>query len=207
MSYQMVPLFAVPVYQGTIPAIDKATYDKLISFAYEEIEGPITHKETKDRFILNRPEFADLKKVVDEKVHEYVHEVLGVDDTLSWELSTSWVNLNRPGDFSPQHWHSNALVSGVFYLHTNKDSGAICFHRAPTYKLFGDQFGIEYNKDTDYNVDAVGVLPLTHALFMFPSTLVHSVLENQSKENRYSLAFNVFPRGTIGKGGNSELTI
>lgn len=208
MSYTIVPLFAVPLYQSTIPAIDKATYEKLINFHYEEVEGDVTHHETSERFILHRPEFAHIKKVVDAKIAEYVHEVLGINKTLSWELTTSWVNMSKPGQWHASHWHSNSLVSGVFYLHTNQKSGAICFHKSAGSKgVFGDTFGIEYDKDTDYNTEAIGVLPMTHTLFMFPSTLAHSVLENESNENRYSLAFNVFPRGTIGKGGNSELTI
>jgi len=37
-------------------------------------------------------------------------------------------------------------------------------------------------------------------LILFNSLLDHEVLTNQSKSTRYSIAFNVLPKGTIGKG-------
>ena len=35
-------------------------------------------------------------------------------------------------------------------------------------------------------------------MLIFPSDLWHKIEENKSNENRYSLAFNVMPVGTIG---------
>ncbi len=36
-------------------------------------------------------------------------------------------------------------------------------------------------------------------LILFPSNLMHRVNENKSHKNRYSLAFNLFCKGTFGE--------
>ena len=43
-------------------------------------------------------------------------------------------------------------------------------------------------------------------LLIFPSYLQHKVMPNNSKDIRYSLAFNVFPKGKISKD-DTEITI
>jgi uncharacterized protein (TIGR02466 family) len=209
MSYSIIPLFAIPLYQSTIPPISKDMFDKLVGREYEVYDGvKVTHEETAERFILNRPEFADLKRVIDSKIAEYVHEALGVNNTFTWEITTSWVNKAKPGDWHANHWHSNSLISGVVYLKTNPKTGVVCFHKGERYyNMFNETFGIEFDKETDYSTPTIGVVPSTHTILMFPSHLAHSVCENESTETRYSLAFNVFPRGTVGQGGNSELTL
>lgn len=208
MTYKVSPLFAVPLYRSTIPDIDVLTYKKLISFEWEHNEGFVTHTETAERHLLNRPEFSGLKKALQSKVDEYVYEVLGVQKDLSWDITTSWVNRSKPGDYHTEHWHSNSMVSGVFYIDTNPNSGAILFHKDRSHRnLWSDQIAINFDDENDFNSQAVGVLPNKNEVLLFPSILNHSVLQNTSNQDRYSLAFNVFPRGVLGKGGNSELTV
>lgn len=208
MSYKVIPLFATPLYRSSIPDIDVLTYKKLISFEWEHNEGFVTHTETAERHLLDRPEFAGLKKALQQKVDEYVYNVLGVQTDLSWPITTSWVNRSKPNDYHTQHWHSNSMVSGVFYIDTNPNSGAILFHKERNHKnLWSDQIAINFTSENDYNTEAVGILPNKNEVLLFPSVLNHSVLENTSNKDRYSLAFNVFPKGVLGKGGNSELTV
>jgi uncharacterized protein (TIGR02466 family) len=208
MKYNIIPLFAIPLYQSTIPAINQTTFDMLIDNKYEDPSEYDTHEETVDRRILHRPEFAELKKIIDKKIAEYVHDALGVDKSLQWEITTSWVNKSIPGHSHSSHWHSNSLISGVLYLKTDPKTGAVCFHKSERYyNLFNETFGIEFDKDTDYSSPTIGVLPNTYTILMFPSHLAHSVCKNESVNTRYTLAFNVFPRGTIGPGGNCELTV
>ena len=208
MTYKVIPLFAVPLYKSTIPDIDVLTYKKLISFEWEHNEGFVTHTETAERHLLNRPEFSGLKKALQSKVDEYVYEVLGVQKDLSWDITTSWVNRSKPGDYHTEHWHSNSMVSGVFYIDTNPNSGAILFHKDRSHRnLWSDQIAINFDDENDFNSQAVGVLPNKNEVLLFPSLLNHSVLQNTSNQDRYSLAFNAFPRGILGKGGNSELTV
>lgn len=209
MSYTVVPLFAVPLYRSSIQPIDPITYQKLTNFEWEHEEGFTTHTETKERHLLDRPDMAGLKKTLQEKVDEYVYDVIGVQKDHCWEITTSWVNRSKPKDYHTAHWHSNSMVSGVLYINTNPNSGAICFHKdiRGRNNLWSDTLKIDFHKETDYNVEMVGINPQKNDVLLFPSHLTHSVMQNVSNEDRYSLAFNVFPRGVFGKGGNSELSL
>lgn len=211
MNHSIIDLFAIPLYRSKINPIDAITYNKLISFEWENpgyIGIDPTHKETAERHILDLPAFSSFRKNVQEHINFYVYEVLGVSKEQTWEITTSWVNKAEHGNYHANHWHSNSMVSGVIYLHTTNETGAICFHKDRSHKnLWGDGICVDFDKNTNYNVEAIGINPNTNDILMFPSILNHSVLENMSNTNRYSLAFNVFPRGVVGKGGNSELIL
>lgn len=208
IKHEVIPLFSIPLYKSELSPLDPLTYQKLINHEWEKNEGFVTHVETAERHLLDRPEYKGLKQAIQIHIDHFAYEVIGSQRDLCWEITTSWVYRSVNGDYHTSHWHSNSLISGVFYINTNPDSGAIVFHKDKEHKnLWGDTLRIDWDKETDYNTEAVGILPKTNQLLMFPSILAHSVLTNTSNDNRYSLAFNVFPRGTFGKGGNSEVTL
>jgi uncharacterized protein (TIGR02466 family) len=210
MTYQVHNLFPIPLYQSRLSPLDPITYNKLLSFSWEAPDPNFhsSHQETEERHLLDLAQFSGLKKMIQTHVDKFVYEVIGVDKRQAWTITTSWVNKARPGDYHNNHWHSNSMVSGVYYIKTNPKSGAICFNKDRGYNnLWGDTICIDFDIDTDYNTKAAGIHPSTGDLLLFPSILNHSVLLNESTEDRYSLAFNVFPRGIIGQGGNSEIDL
>ncbi len=211
MNHSIINLFPIPLYRSKINPIDVITYNKIINFEWEDpgyVGMSPTHKETAERHILNLDSFAGLKKNIQDHIDYYVYNVLGVSKDQTWEITTSWVNKSEPGNYHATHWHSNSLVSGVVYLSTTLETGAICFHKERSHKnLWGDTICIDFDTNTDYNIEALAMAPDVNEILIFPSILNHSVLENTSSVDRYSLAFNVFPRGVMGKGGNSEIRI
>jgi hypothetical protein len=58
----------------------------------------------------------------------------------------------------------------------------------------------EYNL---YNSSSWEITPKKNLMIIFPSYLFHKVNTHISNENRYSLAFNLFPKGNIGKNDSS----
>lgn len=208
MTYQMHNLFPIPLYQTSIKGPDPIMEKILINSEFSHFnEASPTHLETTTRQLLDQPQFSNLKKQIQEKVDEYVYEVLGVTRKQKWLITTSWLNKAPTGGYHPSHWHSNSLVSGVYYLKTNPTSGAICFHKERSHNnMWRDTFCIDFEKTNEYNTDCA-ISPKPNDLLLFPSILNHSVLDNLSQEDRYSLAFNVFPRGIIGEGGNSEISL
>lgn len=210
MKHRVIDLFPIPLYQSKLPDLDPITYNKLLNFEWEipTYDGPSTHKETAERHLLNLPQFSGLKKLIQSHIDQFVYETIGVEKNQSWEITTSWVNKSEPGNYHTNHWHSNSLVSGVYYIKTNPKSGAICFNKERSHhNLWGDTLCIDFDRDTDYSTKAIGFYPEAGDILLFPSILNHSVLINESNEDRYSLAFNVFPRGIIGQDGNSELSV
>lgn len=212
MTFNVQNLFAIPLYRSSIDPVDPVTLKKLKSFEYTEqgyLDYNDQHCETVDRHILDHQDFRSLKHQIKKHIDRFVYEVIGVEKKQQWEITTSWINKNPPKEGNHFiHYHANSLISGVIYLEVDENTGAICFHKDKFYNnLWGETLCIDFDQLTEYNTKKIGILPRQNEILMFPSFLSHSVLNNEADIDRYSLAFNVFPRGIIGQGGNGELTL
>lgn len=169
--------------------IDICDYNKLISLSTEKDNlvmnhnGNFFHKETYllDTFFHN----SELAKEISRQIDKYVINILGENPCLSY--TQSWLNVNPPGTSHHKHTHSNSILSGVLYLQTNEDSGKFRVHRKDDRNICNEIK--QYNK---YNFSYVYFEPKIFDLFIFPSSLEHSVEENKSNETRISLSFNTF---------------
>lgn len=212
MDHKVNNLFSIPLYTSKLDPIDPVTMKKLKAFEYTEngyLNYDDQHFETADRHILDHEEFKSLRYQIQKHINHFVYEVIGAEKKQRWEITTSWVNKSPPKEGNHfVHYHANSLISGVLYLEVNKDTGAICFHKDKFYNnLWGETLCIDFETVTEYNTKVIGITPSQFDILLFPSFLTHSVLNNDSDIDRYSLAFNVFPRGTIGEGGNGEVTL
>ena len=57
--------------------------------------------------------------------------------------------------------------------------------------------------DNEYNATDHVVVPSRGTILLFPSNIRHRVLKNYSQYERYSLAFNVLPKGHVDVGDSS----
>lgn len=209
MNYKVHKLFPVPVYHSRIPAPDVITYNKLINnewVAPGYLEYSDNHKESADRHILDHPSFKSIRKNIQDHIENYAYNVLGTSKKHQWKITTSWVNESKSGHDHGPHYHTNSILSGVVYLQA-VDSAEINFHRSASHANLWNTVLLDFDSFNELNVDVISVPPSTNDILIFPSNLTHSVNPNTSKETRYSLAFNVFPRGVFGEGGNSELEL
>jgi hypothetical protein len=101
------------------------------------------------------------------------------DDQFEFEY---WTNINDPGSINAIHSHAKWHWSGVYYVQA-KDTGPIAFYSQPylnqnlTLGLpFGQSFTVE---------------PSDGQLLIFPSYLLHEVLQNTSDRQRINLGLNV----------------
>ncbi|MFT5709404.1 MAG: hypothetical protein ACI8QT_000090 [Halioglobus sp.] len=101
------------------------------------------------------------------------------DDRFEFEC---WTNINEPGSINAIHSHAKWHWSGVYYVQA-KDTGPIAFYSQPylnqnlTLGLpFGQSFTVE---------------PSDGQLLIFPSYLLHEVLQNTSDRQRINLGLNV----------------
>lgn len=93
-----------------------------------------------------------------------------------------WTNVNEPGSTNAIHSHAKWHWSGVYYVQA-KDTGPIAFYSQPYLNQnltrglpFGQSFTVE---------------PSDGQLLMFPSYLLHEVLQNTSDRQRINLGINV----------------
>jgi len=110
------------------------------------------------------------------------------------------------GQAAGQHIHGNSLISGVLYLHVNATSGDLVFHRDIHSLIpFPPTFDFDVTTFNIYNCKSWSYQPNVNDICLFPSTVMHSADANESDDERWCLAFNVFARGTF--GGLHELSI
>jgi uncharacterized protein (TIGR02466 family) len=211
MKYTVTPLFAIPLYQSIVDDVDLHDIEFIKALEYERMPAD-NGDYTVSKNVLDISQLANLKSKIQKKIDHFVYEILDCDKTIKFEIQNSWVNRHGKLDFAGSHRHSNSLISGVFYLDVSPDSGAIIFQKDKSYyNLWSDTLEVGFNYQTHedqsrlnvFNADAWGIYPKQNEIVLFPSLLYHSVSENLSGRVRYSLAFNVFPRGNLGGSINS----
>ena len=138
--------------------------------------------------ILNNNDFEPYKKVFKNRVNKYLSETLDYDyDEVI--LLQSWINLTNNGESHHSHDHKNSLVSGVFFLDGDMNSGDLILNK-PYLSSFSPN-----KKNTDESVirhwDQFYIKPVTGNLWLFPSYLTHLVSPHMSSSvSRVSISFN-----------------
>jgi uncharacterized protein (TIGR02466 family) len=134
-----------------------------------------------------------------QEVELYARDVLRVSRNVEFYITNSWVNIYKPGESAGPHIHHNSLISGVLYLKVTESSGALVFHR-DIYSIipFPPALDLDMDSFNLYNCKSWGHKPKVNDICLFPSMVMHSADPNESGEERWCLAFNVFARGNIG---------
>tara|TARA_Y100000592_G_scaffold93933_1_gene157932 strand:+ start:549 stop:1163 length:615 start_codon:yes stop_codon:yes gene_type:complete len=194
-EFKVHNLWPVPIYQSRIKTKDEWK-EKIVNFKYGRTN--VGNSDiTEDRNILDR--MPDLKSEIEIHTQNYIRKYLHIKKDLDFYMLNSWVNIHRPNDWSQIHNHGNSLLSGVYYPVFPKDGGGIIFHRCNRINLFDQCIMMEYDEDTIVNAARYQIDVSEDLILLFPSHLEHSVNKNLSNKNRYSLAFNYYVRGKLGK--------
>lgn len=199
-------LFAIPLYRTIIGVPTESEQEHLKGVAMTP--GRSQALNSTNLHILDVIQLRELRHKVESGIVEYMTH-LGVDqDKISMNITTSWVNRYSKGMSTHQHHHSNSIISGVYYLEDCDKTAPIQFHRAPGYvNLWPNTINLPIKQHNALNIDVVTVIPKAGELIMWPSHLAHSVPPNQSDQDRHTIAFNTFVKGTLDPQGGSELTI
>ena len=196
-TYEIISLFSTPVFIGNIDVNCKIVLDRVINLKYNKYSNSGYCSENEK--ILDLKELSFLKKEIDKLFQIYLHDVLMYKKTSEFKFSheTSWVNLHRPKDFAPLHCHKNSMYSFIFYVDVNKseNNGDIVFTSSVKSTYSNGAFDIPISSYNVFNSLEWRVKPKNNMILIFPSHLDHCVTENQSKEDRYSIAGNYFCRG------------
>lgn len=192
-DYTVKPLFAEPYF---VTNIADAISPKQIDFikAIKMRQNQMNHI-SEELYLFNRPELKSVKQAVHEALEVFTREVMGVNSRL--EVTQSWALMNPPGVGMHAHTHSNSLVSGSLYFAPMPDPpGNMIFERTNGYRQI--EMAVEEGRTNIYNAPRNAVVPKQGDLVLFSSAVLHFVEVNHSAQNRHSIAFNTFPRGTIG---------
>ncbi len=192
------PLFSTPVYVNNVGDFAKPDVTSL-EYSSSLPTGAYNFLSSTDKRVLDRPEFDAVRAIVTRELELYTRQVLAVSRSIEFYITDSWVNIYRRGQAAGPHVHNNSLISGVLYLKVPENGGDIVFHR-PVLSLvpFPPALDLDMDAFNIYNCKSWGYTPKTNDVCLFPSVVTHSVDPNESSEDRWCLAFNVFVRGDIG---------
>ena len=165
------------------PKIIDLSHDKIINSFYQNRESTTSSHKINGRWenqylsIQYFPELRKLFRTACREGKEILEKSLVVPyKELGLPMDEFWFNIAGPGESTGWHDHKErSELSGVYYLHVPDNSGDIHFRK----KIDAETFEWEIKSQTG-------------KLILFDSNIEHSVPENKSKENRISIAFNLF---------------
>jgi uncharacterized protein (TIGR02466 family) len=146
-----------------------------------------------NNYVLRDKRLSSLVSFFNDSLQEYFQATCSPKDDVSLQLTQSWVNYTKKGQFHHKHTHPNSITSGVFYIQAVKDVDKIHFvnEKYNQVKITPKEFNV-YNSETWW-------LPATTGtLYLFPSHLTHMVEQVTTDDTRISMSFNTFYKGKIG---------
>jgi len=190
-------IWSVPIWSSFIKQ-DSDWLDTAKNLEYERMYSKNGHI-TINKNILELSEFLSLKiKIVDE-FKKYVYDFLCVKEDISFKFINSWIVKHEKGDSAQAHLHANSMFSGCYYLLHKPKMGNINFLKENAINNIGfPNVMLDYEKLNAINCESYTLDCKQDLITFFPSHIKHSVDENKLNIDRYSIAFNIWPVGSIG---------
>jgi uncharacterized protein (TIGR02466 family) len=185
-------LFPTPVGFWNL-VLNKDEIDFIRNLEQRPNQGNTT---SKNNYLLFEEPMQRIAMFVENCLEEYMKATYAPKYNVKPYITQSWANYTKPGQFHHKHAHPNSFISGCVYIAAKGDK--IYFYRDgyQQIKLPTENWN-QYNSESWwYEVNEGDVI-------LFPSSLTHMV-QTVDGEERISIAFNSFLKGTI--GGADELT-
>ena len=128
----------------------------------------------------------DLVTEIDKIVQKFVHD-LDITDIGRFYIAEMWYNAYSNAQFQHMHKHSNQnnmMFSGVYYMKYNEQE-----HSAT--RFYNPHFEVEFDKVRHNKLFVTKPKIKENDVFIFPSDVGHDVEEQNSKDLRITIAFNV----------------
>lgn len=123
-------------------------------------------------------------------------KTINYNDSIDLKITECWAT--KTGKFQKHHTHThpNSIISGILYLTDHPSAGTQFFLPSPWHWI--DSF-MKIGKDSASTNVMTTVSPKKGKIIFFPSNLQHNTLPNLTSTTRYTIAFNTFISGTIGR--------
>ena len=191
-------LFPEPVYVSTLDrALTKGelkTINKYKKETYKN-EGNTT---SNDSYVLENKALKNLKEDIHVCILDYFDKVICTSNSIIPYITQSWINYTKENQFHHKHNHQNSLVSGIFYISADKKVDSVTFNKLS----LDERIELNVTKYNMFNSTSFKFPVETGNIFLFRSPLVHSVEKKKGNNERLSLSFNIFIKGTVGNKKN-----
>ena len=186
-------IFSTPIYVHTLNK--NFTEDELnfVNKIKDECNENYLNKTSINKYVLEEPEFKNLKNILNAHVKNYYDKILSIVETVTPYITQSWLNYTKKEQSHHKHFHPNSIVSGVLYFNADINTDKIYFHHP-----IDDPFHLGQKEFNLFNSESWYFPVETGVLIMFPSRLKHNVPKKIGDNLRISLAFNTFVKGLLG---------
>ena len=204
ISENITRLFSTPVFKSP----EKYKFNKSeLNFIDKQRENAIINQSgnlfSKNNYVLDSPELKNLKEFCNKNLFMFFYDRFKVKKDIEIYITQSWINFNQKDTSHHLHKHINSIISSVLFI--KGETCPIIFHNSQR-NLFGNLLSDDdFTAPNEDNTSQIYFNNQNGQLFLFPSTLMHSVAKNKSDVERISLSFNTFIRGQL--GGDSSLQI
>jgi len=170
--------------------------NKEINFIMKQKQKPNEGNTTSvNDNLLKSKTLEKLNKFIMDCFNTYASNVLRIKDNVSLDVTQSWANFTKKGQYHHKHNHSNSVLSGVFYVKATEGLDKIMF-----FKEGYDQIKLEPQDFNIHNSDSWFFNVKSNQFAVFPSSLTHMVPATETEE-RVSISCNTFPKGMLGDTG------
>ena len=203
-TYNIKRLFSTPVFESS----EKYKFNKSeLEFIDKQKENATINQNgnsySKNNYVLDSPELKNLKEFCNKNLLMFFYDRFKVKKDIEIYITQSWINFNQKNTSHHIHKHVNSILSSVLFI--KGETCPIIFYNSER-NLFGNLLSNDdFTAPNEDNTSQVYFNNKNGQLFLFPSTLMHSVAKNKSDVERISLSFNTFIRGQL--GGDDSLQI
>jgi uncharacterized protein (TIGR02466 family) len=136
----------------------------------------------------NLPEFKEFNEAIKPHVHTYVRNIMCPKKyqgaKINIYIQKSWgVKIKENGVINP-HKHCNGHISLVYYLNTPPGSSSLQFLTDNPFDHYNAFLTAQNQNFPLLNIE-------TNTLVIFPGMCTHAALNNKSKENRWSMSYDL----------------
>ena len=142
--------------------------------------------------------YKKLNKEINKATDATIKKILMLKN-INYRIFSSWLTKTKPKGFSHSHSHCNSWLSGIYY--PKGDPGF-------SIKFSFDNMTQFFTPATKYNIfnsREWSIIPEDNLLVLFFSQLRHKIMPNESKKDRFSLSFNLLPRGEFGRDDSKTI--
>ena len=146
-----------------------------------------------NNYVLRDNRLSSLRLFLNNSLQEYFQATMSPQDNIKLEITQSWINYTKTGQYHHKHTHPKSVISGVFYIQASKEIDKLFFYNESyqQIKIVPKEFHV-YNSESWW-------LPVeTGQLLLFPSSLTHMVATTSGEDDRISMSFNTFYKGKLG---------
>ena len=175
----------------------RLTDDEISVITNNEFYQPGQNHLSKTSFLLKDTRLTRVKNFLDERMKDYVENVIEIDDKVV--MTQSWSTITKKDEYHHIHHHPNTMFSLGFYVSSEgKKSGNFVFDFRPSRLREGWNFSFKIKRYNTFNSTTWEYPVNTGDLIIFPAWMYHYTRKNDTNKDRIVIAANYFIDDEIG---------